>query len=297
MIKLSERKWLSCRFLPFFAFFLVTAAFGCGQKSTSSNGEDDVLIAEVENKKLFSSEVDKFIPQGLQKEDSLQFVRTYTEQWIKESLLLVEAEKNLPKDLELDRLVRDYRSSLVITNYELLLTESRLDTLVAEEEIQAYYEANKDQYQLEYTILRCRFLKISQGVTPKDKEFTDKNWRSNNPKDKLYLERVCREFGDVCYFDEDQWHKFDHIKSLFPSGVLQETMVGNQQEFTFRDGNHYYYLKVLERFSSQELAPLSFIRDQAKKFILHQRKRSMMQRIKDELYEKEIVGKKVKVYL
>ncbi len=296
-MKLSPCKCSIKYFLPILTSIYLLAAIGCGQNSTLANGENDVLIAEVDNKKLFASEVEKFIPQGLQKEDSLQFVRTYTEQWIKESLLLLEAEKNLPKDLELDRLVRDYRSSLIITNYELLLAESRLDTIVSEDEIQSYYEANKEQYQLEYTILRCRFLKISQGVTPKDKEFTEENWRSNNPKDKLYLERVCREFGDVCYFDENQWHKFDHIKSLFPAGVLQETMVGNQQEFTFRDGSHYYYLKVLERFSNQELAPLSFIRDQAKKFILHQRKRSMMQKIKDELYEKEIVGKKIKVYL
>jgi hypothetical protein len=285
--------------VPVFPVMLlfVCLAVSCSNASGGSKEEEDQIVAEVDNKKLFSSEIDKFMPQDLKGADSMQFVRTFTEQWVKETLLLLEAEKILPKDLELDRLVRDYRASLIISNYEQMLIEKQLDTLVDDAEVQAYYEANKDQYQLEYTILRCRFLKLSQTITPRDKEFTDKNWRSTNKKDMQYLQRVCREFGDVCYFDEDQWHKFDHIRSLFPSGVLQETMVGNNQEFTFRDGEHYYYLKILERFSSQELAPLSFIREQAKKFILHQRKRMMMQQIKDELYDREITGKKVKIHI
>jgi small-conductance mechanosensitive channel len=270
--------------------------FACKNIDQANTGTSDKLIAEVHNKRLMLSEVQNFIPDNSSAEDSIQIVRAYTERWIKETLLLIEAEKNVPKDLEIDRLVKDYRSSLIITNYEQSLLEQKLDTVVTEDEILQYYEANKEQYLLEHMIIRCRLLKLTHKITPRDKEFTDKNWRSNNRKDLMYLQRVCKEFGEVCYFDENQWHKFDHIRSLLPAGVINEGLVRSNQEFTFKDNQYFFYLKVFDLVSSQELAPLSFIGEQAKKFILHKRKLVLMQQIKEELYEREITGKNVKVH-
>ncbi len=275
---------------------ILLLVFACKNKDQATLENTDKIIAEVHNKRLMLSEVQNFIPDNSSVEDSMQILRAYTERWIKETLLLVEAEKNVPKDLEIDRLVKDYRSSLIITNYEQALLEQKLDTIVTEEEILQYYEANKEQYLLEHMIMRCRLLKLNHQITPRDKHFTDKNWKSNNRKDLLYLQRVCKEFGEICYFDENQWHKFDHIRSLLPTGVINEGLVRSNQEFTFKDNQYFFYLKVFDRVSSQELAPLSFIGEQARKFILHKRKLTLMQQIKEELYEREITGKNVKVH-
>jgi hypothetical protein len=275
--------------------FLFTACRG-GGKESDANGSKEVL-AEVYNKKLYAYEVQDYIPDNISGQDSLQIVRAFVEQWVKEALLLVEAERSVSQDLEIDRLVKDYRASLIIANYEQKLVEERLDTTVNESEITAYYQDNKQQYQLEYTIMRCRFMKINQTITPKGKDFIDKNWRSDTKRDMNQLQKLCKEFGEVCYFDEKQWHKFDHIKSFFPQGVLNEGFIRGNQEFTFRDNQYYYYLKVLERFSSQELAPISFIEEQAKKYILHRRKLALIQQIKESLYEREITGKDVRIHV
>jgi len=269
----------------------------CKQKDASGETEKDVLLAEVFNKKLMLSEVEYFIPDSITEADSSQIVRAYIDRWVKEMLLLTEAEKKLPPDLEIDQLVKNYRSSLIISNYEKMLVEERLDTLITEEEINAYYEANKSQYQLDHTILKCRLLKLKNEIAPRDKDFVDKNWRSNNRKDQLYLERVCREFGEVCYLDGAQWLRFDHIKSLMPAGIISEGQISKNQEITYRDNQYLFYLRIYDKVSGQELAPLSFIEEQAKKFILHQRKLKLLENIKEELYEKEILNKFVKIYV
>lgn len=274
---------------------LYPIVFSCGQKSPGELLEDKI-IAEVYNKKLYLKEILNYIPENISKEDSIQLIRSYTDKWVKETLFLLEAEKKLPKDLEIDKMVKDYRASLITNNYELMLIEQKLDTLITEKEIQEYYEANKDQYQLEYAILRCRLFKLNHQITPKDKDFTDKNWKSNNKKDLNYLERVCKEFGAVCYLDDKVWHKLDHIQSVFPSGILQDGMIKNQQEFTFRDQQYHYYLKVYERISKQELAPLSFIEEQARKYILRKRIMQLMQQLKDEIYEREIQTNSIRLY-
>jgi hypothetical protein len=269
----------------------------CRQRDESGNTSGDTLLAEVFNKKLMLSEVEYFIPASITAADSSQIVRAYIDRWVREMLLLTEAEKKLPPDLEIDQLVKSYRSSLIISNYEKLLVEEQLDTLISEDEINEYYEANKQQYQLDHTILKCRLLKLKTDITPRDKDFVDKNWRSTNRKDRQYLERVCREFGEVCYLDGNEWLRFDHIKSLMPAGIISETQVSKNQEITYRDNQYLFYLRIFDKVSGQELAPLSFIEEQAKKFILHQRKLKLLEKIKESLYEKEILNKDVKIYV
>ena len=70
--------------------------------------------------------------------------------------LMYEAERNIPKDLNIDELVRDYRASLVRFNFEEQLIAEKLDSSVSEAETKAFYENNKDQFQLESTILKCK---------------------------------------------------------------------------------------------------------------------------------------------
>jgi hypothetical protein len=79
--------------------------------------------------------------------------------------------------------------------------------------------------------------------------------------------------------------------------LISETQVSKNQEITYRDNQYLFYLRIFDKVSGQELAPLSFIEEQAKKFILHQRKLKLLEKIKESLYEKEILNKDVKIYV
>ncbi len=70
-------------------------------------------------------------------EDSSLIINAYVERWIRETLLLLEAERNIPSDLNIDKLVRDYRASLVRHSYEQFLVEQLLDSTVTKAELEA----------------------------------------------------------------------------------------------------------------------------------------------------------------
>ncbi|MBK7427621.1 MAG: hypothetical protein IPI60_11625 [Saprospiraceae bacterium] len=276
---------------------LFLGLISCDLGSTDEAEEEDKVLAEVYNKTLYLSDLQGYIPEEATQKDSIQISKAFIEKWVREALLLNEAEKKVSKDLEIDKLVRDYRQSLIISNFEKLYVEEAIDTFVSDEEMNQYYEANQQQYQLEHTILRCRLLKLNnKTITPKDADFMRSNWQSNNKMDLRYINRVCKEFGEICYLNETNWHRLDLIKNIMPEGSINNYIVNNNRDLILRDANFTYYLRVLESISEKEPAPLSFIQEQAKKYILHQRKLKLLEELKVQLYEKETETNNVKIY-
>ena len=287
----------SAKWCLFIGFIIVGFISSCEISSDEQGEAEDQVLAEVYNKTLYLSDLQGYIPEEATQKDSIQISKAFIEKWVREALLLNEAEKKVSKDLEIDKLVRDYRQSLIISNFEKLYVEKAIDTFVSDEEINLYYEANQQQYQLEHTILRCRLLKLNnKTITPKDAEFMRSNWQSNNKMDLRYIQRVCKEFGEICYLNETNWHRLDLIKNIMPEGSINDYIVKNNREVILRDANFTYYLRILEGISEKEPAPLSFIQEQAKKYILHQRKLKLLEELKVQLYEKETETNNVKIY-
>ena len=72
----------------------------------SCHRKEDPVVAQVYQYKLYASEVRNSMPVGLSQEDSLTLVRDFIDSWVKEKLVLHEAEKNLTpreKNFEMER--------------------------------------------------------------------------------------------------------------------------------------------------------------------------------------------------
>lgn len=77
-----------------------------------------------------------------------------------------EAEVNLPPDLNIDKLVRTYRASLITHNYEVALAEQLLDSTISQAELNDFYEKIKSSIswkRLSFVAIllksSCRYLK------------------------------------------------------------------------------------------------------------------------------------------
>ena len=251
--------------------------------------EDDVVLAKVFNKTLYMSELDGMIPQGVTHEDSMNIINAAVERWAREAVLMQEAEKNIPSDLNIDRLVRDYRSSLIRHNYEKLLVEVKLDSLISEAELNAYYEKNKEQYQLESSIFRCHIIKIPLNAPDLNQLRT--MWRSTKEEDLKKMKKYCEQNADFYMLEDTVWLTIDEVRAQVPKG----TSIFPNQDLMQSNKEFLYFLKVLEKKSQKEIAPLGFIREQAQKVILHQRKKKLLEDKKEELYERESRKNNVKI--
>ena len=270
-------KW-SLNLLVLFALAVTLVA--CDWKA--DRGADRLLV-RVFNRELHLSDLENMFPEEASRADSFLIIQAFVSRWVREELLMHEAEKNLPPDLNIDQLVRDYRRSLIGNNYEQVLVEQLLDSTVTKTELQGFYEKNKEQYELETPIIRCYFIKIAAPVPKTDSlvNFWTKPRGSNLSK----LEAYCQKYATAHTLVDSIWHKVDVIGSVMPKGTITADNIASKREFRQSDGEFVYYFRLLELKNRKEIAPLGYIQQQARTFVLHKRKLDLLQRKREDLYE------------
>ncbi len=256
---------------------------------------EDVLVARVYDKTLYMSELEGMFPLSATAVDTQNIVQSYVNRWIREALLLHEAERNVPGDLNIDRLVEDYRASLLRHSFEEQLIAEKMDSTVTKEEFLAFYEENKEQYQLETPIIRCYFIKVPQPV-PNLQELRRLWNNSENPEDLEALIKYCSQYAEAHILEDSSWHKVDDIALQLPKGTLTRENVGNRRVQSLGNDDYLYYLRIFEVKKDKEISPLSFIKDQARRAILHARKVELLEQQKSELYEREIRLGNIRTY-
>lgn len=263
---------------------------GCQSTETDEKG---ILLAKVYNKSLYSQELDGLFPEEATADDSLSFLNSYVEKWVKEALVLHEAELHIPSDLNIDKLVRDYRASLIRNSYEEYLVEELLDSTISQAELTEFYEKNKEQYQLETPIIRCHFLKVPLPVPEGDQ--VRGWWNSKDPADLAALIEYSNKYADAHILEDSSWYNVNDIAVELPDGTLTANNIGTKREFTQRDGEFQYFFRLFELKNRKEIAPLGYIEGQARKVILHKRKLKLLEDTKSDLYDTGMRGNDIQV--
>lgn len=265
------------------AALLLLTFVRCSEADTLS---DDPILARVHQKVLRLSDLEGMFPPEATAKDSALIRQAFVQRWSRETALQWEAERNLPTDLNIDRLVRDYRASLVSSHYEEVLVGMRLDSTITQEELEAYYEESKGQYLLERPIVRCLFIRVPYPT--EDEEQLQHLWNNGKIADTMALDNYCERFAEVALLDTDAWYSLDDIAQQLPEGTLTAANVNSKREFSQQDGSFRYYFRLLELKPRLEIAPLSYVEDQARKVILHSRKREVIEAAREEIFEREL---------
>lgn len=282
-------------FLFYIAVPLMVISGACKNESAPEEvTPEPVLLAQVFDYKLYLSDIEELI-QGYENErDSIQQVRTLTEHWVRDRLILVEAEKKFPKEANMEKLLEDYRQSLLRHFFEQKTLEERLDTVITEADIEAYYEANKELHRLPSGILRGYYFKIHRPESKKDNIL--KFWRDFPQEHFNEVLSYASTKAVTNWSDSTEWHELKMVTQLFPEGTLSPAGIRSKQGVLKEDRDYLYLLYPLEVYQENDIAPLDRIREHAARFILHQRELELLENIKKEIYDRDIQNERVKIY-
>lgn len=261
----------------------------CGSRNQRQN---DPEVARVYDKILYASEVSAGVPPGTNPQDSALLAGAFVQRWIGEQLLMFEAERNVSKDPNIDKLVRDYRASLVRFNFEEQLIAQKLDSVVREDEVRSFYEDNKELFELQNTILKCVLIKVPSDAPQSE---INKLWNSRSDADMAKLNTLANQISVIALLDREKWYRLDQISALLPQGTLTADNVSSRKEGVLTDGGFRYYYRILESVRSKETAPFDYVKEQASKVILHHRKQELLDKWKKELYDNELRRGNIKV--
>lgn len=265
----------------------------CKQANKLQRVSDAPILAEVRNSTLYLDELENsgLLTNASNSYDSTHIKNIYVQKWIRDQLILIDADKTLAGDIDIDMLVQDYRESLLLYNYENAMVRDRLDTVITTQQIEQYYKENGDAFKLSESLIRCK-IAVLNGRTPKLDIFIT-NWKSSNIKSvNTYL---AANSPVMAMMDEYKWYSANEILGFLPDKIKEKNLRSSKILQEAKDGNEYF-VDILQYLDKSEVPPLAYVTSNIKKIILHQRKSKLIVKLKEDLYQREINSTKVRIY-
>ncbi len=268
------------------ASLVIWVAIGC-RPNIPEDG-DQVIIAQIGNRKLFENELKQIIHPENSSADSAALANAYIDQWVRDQLLMREAARVFSSDFELEELVEDYREKLLKFKLEEKILEERYDTVVTDLQLQAFYNQHKERFVRDEPLYKCWLVKFPANT--EGRATFRRDWNADRTGE---IEKFVQKEGVVYELDSENWYTWDHILSWCPSFSEERARsVKNQRKVM---DNVEYHLKVLEIIDKGDISPLTFVKMQLKLMILHQRRQDIIASYKQELYEKGLEDNIIKI--
>ncbi len=277
-------KKLSNTTIKYFAFWLTILIFYSCQNAQVNN---DKAVAKVQDDYLYLNELLAIDVPYSNKEDSVEFIETYVEQWIKSQLFLNKAEEFLPPNLsDVDRKIEDYRKSLITFNYERQLISQNVDDKVTDEIIANYYATYKENFKLAESIIRPKYIVVESDIISLD---SIKSWiRSNDTQAHEQFANAAISFGSNYCIGED-WFSYDSFFDKMPEGIKNKgNLLKPNRYVEYEEDGLVYLLRTVEAGKKGEVAPLDYKKQDIEKIIVNKRKIEYLKRIKDKIYNDAI---------
>ena len=258
--------------------FLVLGLFSCN----FFKQDTDKLLVTVYGDKLYFSDIQDLISPDLSSEDSLKLIQALCEKWAKEQLLVQKAKINLPlvlQDVQVQ--VESYEKSLLIYSYQKELLNQKLDTIVNDDEIESYYEKNKQNFILNDAVVRVNYIQLKKEVPYLWK--VQRLFKKEDEESKLSLEDYCYQFADDYYLD-DSWLSVDDIFKVLPDNYTSRNLYKGKS-IEFADDDYYYFLHVKKYISKGIVSPLEMVSNQIHSIIINKRKIDFLKHVEMDLYQ------------
>jgi len=271
------------------AFALLFLCIACTPVEQDDNGN---IIAEVYDRKLYDKDIEGLVPGGISKEDSAMLINAYIDNWLQDASLMHEASQNMPKDLDIEELVKDYKESLILHNYEKVLINEFLDSIVTVEETEAYINDNIAKFTQTEPLVKVGFIKIL-SESP-DIDVLIDTW--NEEAEVNLLLDYCERYAHVHILDTMHWRQFSSIEVHLPASLKGKSINQLPKDKVFEEENFTYLLRVFDVVKAGDTAPFDYAEEQAKKVILHQRKVKLLNEKKKNIYQDAVRKNQVRTY-
>lgn len=270
--------------------FMMISWTGCQNKAKIPSESKDVLIARVGNKMLYQRQIRDLVSEGTSSTDSITIVNGFIQNWIREGLMILEAEKIIAADINIDQLVDDYRSSLLVYNFEKKLVDEQLDTIVLNSEKYDFYEMHRNNYQLSHPIFKC----IAGQFDKKNKSLRTviRAYESGNLND---IQNITEDNAVKFHVDTSVYLTKDDLTTWIPQDFFKNKL-NTPKAIRYSDKDYEYMVKMVEFYDENTIPPFNFLESRITKTILSERKNALLKEFRQQLYVKGIAEKKFEIY-
>lgn len=258
------------------AAFYVILATSCGNSNPNA-------VARLGDAVLTLEELRERIPNNVSAEDSIALAQEIIQSWLKDALVLQEAEKISDEEkLAVERRIEDYRRSLLIYSYEQDWIKKNMDTVITNDQIQSYYEANKSSMKVNEHVFQLKFCSLPE----KSKDV--KNMSAAFASDDIATwEAYCIQVGAKHYYNFTSYMNWEQFAQLIPLPVADRsqflTQATSTQQINFN--GEIFWIKIGSYLLPGDSSPLEMVRSNIASILLNIRKQELLLKMRNGLYD------------
>lgn len=264
--------------------FVAVMMFGCKGLLNPFASEDHV-VAQVGDAELLESDM-KGVCAGVTGEDSVELAEAYVDTWVKKQLKIQAAEEMFSESsADIDRMVQDYRNTLLNNKFDQYYLEQYLDTVFTEKNIVDYYNSRINDFLLDRDIVKGRIVVVPDSYRQLNK-LKELMGSDNDEKQQDFMD-ICVK-NDFHITEFTSWTDLNEFMSHLPSSKrdnLDDILSKRTVQQTSYDTD-FYLFQISQVKRKGDLNPIERVRESIKRMLYNQRKTEMLKQFEDSLYRK-----------
>lgn len=259
--------------------------------------EKPEAVARVDKEYLDASELKGIVPAGTSKEDSIAIVKSYIDRWASQKLLYNAAQVNLSKEKQAEyaKLIRQYEIDLYTGAYLEEVVKQSVDTVVTNEELTAYYKANKENFKTTGTLVRLKYIRLDKDH-PKF-SLIKSRFLSGNKKDNKTLNDMAIQFKSYA-FNDSTWVDMNQVYTKLPfiTPENRDKYISGSMSYQYPDSTDVYIVKVAKVLERNQVSPFEYIKPTLQQLIINNRKLELIKKFQKEITDDAIKNNEYEIY-
>lgn len=267
------------------ALCCLTLLFACSDKEKKDNTR--IPFLEVGGSYLYVEDIEAVIPDDASKEDSLSVANDYVRKWVTDVLLYKHASKNISDKEEIEKLVKDYKKSLVIHQYEENLIHERLADVLTEKRLQTFYESYKDKFRLKNCIIKGVYIQVPVGA-PKYKKL--QKWLSEFKDESIEkVEKYSVQNATSYQYFGDKWVKFNEVTKNMPLQIDNPAVFIKANKYIeVSDSSYHYILRILDANYIGDIEPFELSKEKIQTILMNKERIDFIKNFENKLYQNAV---------
>ena len=256
----------------------------------------DTPIARVNDSYLYQKDIKNLIFENTSKDDSTLIVTNFINRWATKQLLIDQSIINLTQEKQdaYNNLVNQYKTDLYIEAYKSSIVAKRLDSVITFEELEKFYNQNKENFKLNDDLLKIRYIHIDENFS-NTKELVEKFKRFDSI-DKNELTKLSIKFK-AFNLNDSIWIKNDLLIGVLPVLKQNNIQVLKKTNFTqLQDSLGVYLVKIEAVLKTNDIAPLSYVKPTIEQIVINKRKQEILKKIEKEITIDAIKNKNFELF-
>lgn len=257
---------------------------------------DDEAVARVGSAYLYRSELAAMMPNGVVAADSVSCSNAIISKWIVSQLKQLEAEKLFAEsNREIDRLVEEYRRSLLVNRLDRHYIESEPCGEISEKRIADYYNTHKADFLVKQPMVKGEIVAMKESYRRRTQ--MAERFKSSTGESRKDFVEMCRK-DKLPYLQFEEWTPFSDYCSNLPllRNANHDDMLASRSTQQIHHDRMYYYYRITEVLKVGDAMPLEMAKESIRQILTNAHNAEVVARHEEEIKAKALSMGEAEIY-